>query len=355
MAITHGTLSYAAVVASGTRHAANATEKAESTGFFSLPRELRDEIYDMLHKMLSEHQHEAKLEQLTFCFNFHLVHPRLICRRFKPEYDMRTPVTRHARLVVSPNSMEPHWYTDTQPCRLPGLPLLGQRTLLAQLEFKYNVSDQYQDYYDELLSFDEYSRWIECLVNIDPRLVKSTDGGDLHLQLSFKYVSNLGRLVRLISSIDWYDEYFTRISLVLHGVQLFTPTMEKLGLNIYTKRPQTLAVWTEGSDWKTEPAAVKQSRVEFMAGHDPFRKETLTEEEPEVNIDEVDWVAFEDGDYDGMEGSGWDTCEATTETSPAQSDSDDEVTSGLEEPSSWEASNPTIGVPISECSVGTMG
>jgi hypothetical protein len=87
--------------------------------------------------------------------------------------------------------------------------------------------------------------------------------------------------------------------------------MEELGLHIYSDKPQTLAVWDKVSGWSVEKVVYKHARIENLSYLDPF-------EPSSVGVDaEIDWVAFEDGDYFAMEGSGWDIDESALAQSRA--------------------------------------
>lgn len=165
---------------------------------------------------------------------------------------------------------------------------MGLQTRFTEVKFNFDVSDYYREYYTEMLYFhDDYSRWVGDLIDSDSRLVKSACGGEVHLQLSFNLISNMELLKMIISSSDWYSEYCTKVSLVLHGVRNITSTMKKLGLHVYSKEPQALAVWTKGSGWKTEKIATEQFGIEVMTYEDPFDGELPTEVEVEMN--EIDW------------------------------------------------------------------
>ncbi|KAM0709450.1 hypothetical protein Q7P35_003488 [Cladosporium inversicolor] len=257
--------------------AANTTPKPK--GFFSLPRELRDEIYDIIHRQ----EVESELGQLVFRFCCPLFHIRLINRRLTTEFDMRTPDINRAQLVVS-HRLDPMWYPSKQPHYLPEFPTCMTSTRLTQLEFKFHVSDCYKEIYTEMWWFHRYSEWIGRLLGQTPRL----------------YVSNLEPLMDLISNFGWYARYCTKISLVLLEIPEPTPTMKMLGLYIYSDTPQTLAIWEESSGWRVDKAVSRQAQ---------------TEENAEGEVEEIDWTAFEDGNYHGMEGSGWDVDESAIEQS----------------------------------------
>jgi hypothetical protein len=68
-----------------------ATEGDEPTGFFSLPRELRDKIYDMVWQ---ERKH--KVNAAYYIVNAAIPNVRLISRRFRSEYDESSPANSFA-------------------------------------------------------------------------------------------------------------------------------------------------------------------------------------------------------------------------------------------------------------------
>lgn len=179
-----------------------------------------------------------------------------------------------------------------------------QNVPLTRVEFKFDASDEYQELYDMLLDFDEYTDWIGYLVEKEQCLMSCSGGHELHLQLSFQYISNLEQIPDLVKHHKWYNDFFTRISLVLHGIPKPTSTMERLGLHVYSEKPQTLSVWSKTTGWTVEPVVSKQARIELLSDLDPF--EPWMREKTDAEAEEVDWVALEDGNYHGMEGSGWD-------------------------------------------------
>jgi hypothetical protein len=68
-----------------------ATEGDEPTGFFSLPRELRDTIYGMVWQ---EHKH--KVNAAYYIVNAAIPNVRLISRQFRSEYDESSPADSFA-------------------------------------------------------------------------------------------------------------------------------------------------------------------------------------------------------------------------------------------------------------------
>lgn len=63
------------------------------TGFFKLPRELRDEIYDLVFENYWTESKDANIIGARYIFKARtpLPLPRLISRQFKREYDQRFP------------------------------------------------------------------------------------------------------------------------------------------------------------------------------------------------------------------------------------------------------------------------
>jgi hypothetical protein len=312
---------------------ANTTPKPK--GFFSLPRELRDDIYDRLH-----HELDAEAAQLMFHFRYLEVNARLINRRFTEEFNMRTSSTTHSQLSVTHKPANQRWYPSGLPHCLPELPVVMQDMHFNHLEFKFHMNDSYHQMYYLISGFREYSEWIGKLLVHEPHLVSHSRGGELHLQLSFRYVNNLQYLVRDISQYGWYDSGCTKISMVLLGVQKPTPTMEKLGLHIYSDKPQTLAVWGKLFGWKVEQVVSKQARIEGVSGLDPFDPSNFGI--ADVDDGKINWTAFEDGNYHALEGSGWDINESVVEQSRAEWNGGGEgssVNDSVQEESRWEVDN----------------
>lgn len=246
--------------------AANATPKPK--GFFSLPRELRDEIYDILNY----HEVEAELGQLVFRFRCPPVNTRLINRRFSKEFEMRIPPTACSQLSVTHKPAHLAWAASKQPRRIPKVPAGMQNMRLARLEFKIDVADGYRIDDDGLASFIRRIEWIDYLVRQDPHLVTPWCGGELHLQLFCRYVSNLSLLYATISRCHRFEDLCTRMSLVLHSSQVSTPTMKKLGLHIYSNKPQVLAAWNRTSGWKAGEELRRQADLEYLGNLDPLEQ-----------------------------------------------------------------------------------
>lgn len=250
----------------GTCAAVATTANPTLKGFFSLPRELRDEIYDIIH----QHEVEAELGELIFRFRCPPTNTRLINRRFTNEFNMRTLPDNCPQLSVTHKPTCPYWSTCEQPYRLPKLPVIMQNVPLTQLEFKFEAKDEYREFNDVSLYFHEYTCWIAELVSCDQCLLSPSGGHELHLQLSFQYISNLERFTDHLSRLPRYYDIFDSFSLVLHGTPRPTPTMEKLGLYLYSEKPQTLSVWSKATGWQVEEVVSKQAQIESLSNLDPF-------------------------------------------------------------------------------------
>jgi hypothetical protein len=82
-----------------------------------------------------------------------------------------------------------------------------------------------------------------------------------------------------ISQYHRFENLCTKMSLVLHGSQVSTPTMKKLGLHIYSSKPRVLAAWSWTSGWKAEEKIYKQAEIEYWGDVDPLEQaETHSEE-----------------------------------------------------------------------------
>ena len=219
--------------------------------FFSLPGELRDQIYDILH----QHEQSTRFHSLTFRYPAPLSHLRLINRQFTAEFDKRTPAVN--RLVITQTSRNQIWYPSAQPLCLPRavtrrVGLDGKRQVFRELEVNSDVCDTYCEPTTRLLWFDKYSRWLSDLLRHGTQLVLPACGGQVHLRLFFNYVGNLETLQQEISSIDWYGDFYTKISLVYGGDKL--------------PRAQTVAEKTKGLCWKTNGTVLEQSYFEWASG-----------------------------------------------------------------------------------------
>lgn len=262
---TNSTLLRTMSATKGTCEAVATTATPKLKGFFSLPRELRDEIYDIIH----QHDVEVEMGYLTFSFRCPPINTRLINRRFTNEFDMRALPTNRSQLSVTENPTKPDWAwaAYNQPRRLPKLPVIMQDVTFTRLEFKFDASDEYQELE---LDYDHYKWWIKDLIKNEPCLLSSSGGHELHLKLSFQYISNLEQAPDLISNHEVYTNFFATISLVLHGIPKPTSTMERLGLYVYSEKPQTLSIWSRATGWQVEEVVSKQAQIECLSNLDPF-------------------------------------------------------------------------------------
>lgn len=223
-----------------------ANQPTQPKNFFSLPGELRDNIYDILH----QHTERTRLYSLWFRYPVLLAHLRLVSRQFKAEFDKRVP-TDH-RLVISQTSKNDIWYPMAQPLCLPGT---VKHLTFVEVEVNFDVCDTFSEPIDELLYFDRYSRWLSRLYDrgpLIPQLLSPARGGQLHLRLSFNYASNLERIQNEISLIHWYDDFFTKISLIFDGDEL--------------SRGKTVATRSPGSAWETDKTFLEQGNEEWIIG-----------------------------------------------------------------------------------------
>lgn len=109
----------------------------KATGFFSLPRELRDRIYEMVRE-----DHCKKLDDIRFGFRAAIPEKRLVNRQFKSEYDERSAVNTFVhvfdfedvctfehfpRLALNACYLALHWESTSDEDELPMLLPLGAR------------------------------------------------------------------------------------------------------------------------------------------------------------------------------------------------------------------------------------
>jgi len=219
-----------------------ANQAAVPNHFFSLPGELRDQIYDILH----QHEESTRFHSLTFRYPAPLSHLRLINRQFTAEFG------NASRLVITQTSRNQICYPSAQPLCLPEI---LSRRIFGELEVNFDVCDTYHEPISQLMWFKTYSDWLWNLCLLPdtkvPQLVSPTSGGKLHLRLFFNYISNLERLQNEISSRGWYD-FCTKISLVYDGDKL--------------SRAQTVATRSRGSGWETDERFIKQGYAEWAIG-----------------------------------------------------------------------------------------
>jgi hypothetical protein len=221
-------------------------QPTQPKNFFSLPGELRNHIYDILH----QHTESTRLYSLTFRYPVLLTHLRLVSRQFTAEFDRRGPTS--SRLVISQTSRNQIWFPSAQPLCLPRA---VKHRIFLEVEVNFDVCDTYHEPIDRLLYFDEYSQWLSKLYNRDlqiPQLLSPARSGQLHLRLSFNYASNLERLQNEISAIDWYGDFCAKISLIYDGDKL--------------SRAQTVATRSKGLDWETDKTFIEQGNAQWAAG-----------------------------------------------------------------------------------------
>lgn len=83
-------------------------------------------------------------------------------------------------------------------------------------------------------------------------MVSPACGGQLHLRLFFNYVGNLDILQKRISSIDWYDNLCTKVSLVYDGDKVL--------------RAQSVATRINGSEWEMDGMVLEEGYLGWTVG-----------------------------------------------------------------------------------------
>jgi hypothetical protein len=244
--------------------------------FFSLPPELRNTVYNILH------QHEQTVDSGRMTFVFPLTHVRNISRRFRDEYDKCSPAT--SRLVISQGNWcwgkfttardlgclsslalsGPSWSSAEKKKkkklaqRLPTLVTLGRKTSYTDLEFNLDVYDEVRRSRDFLADFGHYSAWVETLLYREPHLPRVSCGGEVHLRLFFSYLSTFDALRRQITRKNWFRVQCSKISLVLYSGGDGFPNEASLS------RATILAVWTRGVGWQIEEETNRSLHAEIV-------------------------------------------------------------------------------------------
>lgn len=241
--------------------------------FFSLPPELRNMVYDILH------QHEQKLDTERMTFVMPLTHVRNVSRRFREEYDKCHPAT--SRLVISQenwcwgrfmaarynNSLArlafsgPSWGSAEKkklPQRLPKLVTLGRIASYAELELNFDVYDEVRGAREFLTDFDAYSAWIDNLLYRERHLPRVSCGGEVHLRLFFSYLGTFDSLRTLIAKENWFTLQCSKISLVLYSGGDGIPNEASLS------RARILAVWIRDGGWKVEGETIRSLCAEMV-------------------------------------------------------------------------------------------
>jgi hypothetical protein len=264
-----------------------------------------------------------------------------ISRRFTIECDLRAPTTGPTRLVVSHKSTEKHFRANRQSYNLPIIATSKEDTLFTDFEFDFNILDTYRVYFESMSRIEEYPSWIDLMFDSEWKTLTPTHGGKVHLRLFFEYLSNLDQLVRAVSQRGESFFQYTKISLILHNADRLQSVVDRLGLSFYSHEPRTVATWSMVTGWDIDKLAIKHGRAEQMLRQDPFAADADRE------IYEVDWTLAEDGDYDGMQGSGWVTDGSDIDESRADWSGGEEESSAGDESqmgSSWEVGDCSLAL-----------
>lgn len=194
-------------------------------------------------------------------------------------------------------------------------------------------------YFDEILRIERYSSWCQEFIDNEPQLLAPKDGGKINVRLCFNYLANLRMITNHVSYSDWFFDQCTTIDIVLNGVERLPSIVKRLGFHIYSEEPRTVASWNRGAGWGIDKVAIKHGRAELRLDHDLF------DAEAESKALEVDWTLFEDGNYDGTQGSGWDVDELAADQSLAEWNGGGEgcsVNDDFQEDSRWEVDDSAI-------------
>ena len=241
--------------------------------FFSLPLEIRDMIFDILH------QYEQKLDTGLMTYALPLTHVRNISRKFREQYDRRTPAK--TSLIISQGDwcwgkfMAPRFQSSLGPLaysvpswgsaekkklpqRLPKLVTLGRTTSFTNLEFNFDVYDEIRTPTIFLADFGAYSNWVSALLYREPHLPRANCDGEVHLRLFFSYLKTFNVLRRLIARKPWFITQCSKISLVLYSGGDGIPNEASLS------RARILAVWTKGVGWQVEEETIRSLRAEIV-------------------------------------------------------------------------------------------
>lgn len=241
--------------------------------FFSLPPEIRDMVYDILH------QYEQKLKTGHMNYAMPLTHVRNISREFRGEYDKRAPAK--SRLVISQedwcwgnfralrfqSSLDLLAFSgpppgpalkENLPQRLPKLVAAGRTTAFTDLELNFDLYDDIRTPGRFLAGFRAYSIWVESLLHREHHLPRASCGGEVHLRLFFSCLSTFHSLRRLIERQHCFNVQCSKISLVLYSGGDGVPNEASLS------RGRILAVWTKDLGWQFEEETIRSLRAEIV-------------------------------------------------------------------------------------------
>lgn len=226
------------------------------TGFLTLPRELRDAIYDLAyHETEGEHvltcKHQEKRGTVCFTRCTPLSQLRLVSRQIKLEYGQRSPASD--RLSVSANQID-SWrciffdiihVTTARPIKL-------DITVPVCLKASSRILNEIAVARCTIL-------WMSKLY-YDLSLLSDVDSFVIRLHFTGRASQMLVNIVRDMASLDYRMQYKSRIDAFMYGLKTegpVTPTaLSLLWSADESGKPVEFATWTPMSGFKAKEEAI---------------------------------------------------------------------------------------------------
>jgi hypothetical protein len=226
-----------------------ATEGDEPTGFFSLPRELRDKIYDMVWQ---ERKH--KVNAAYYIVNAAIPNVRLISRRFRSEYDESSPANSFATV-----------YDMYGPCKnFRGFPRLATHSTRLELIWEVCSVSIFPANGFEISSRDYLLCVKDRLIALMCLLCRTPSIKDVHVHLRMNTLSR-------VRSVDihlyiYTNDHLGRIVDELIACPILADSItESLKWGSMVTATQCLASWSRESGFAVSNAEERKAMLKLEA------------------------------------------------------------------------------------------
>lgn len=258
------------------------TPNQEFAGFFDLPPELRDQIYDYCHRTCRYRNVNTPAGRPIFSFEVRapLLKLRMVCRRTQIEYDKRSPANRHMKLSLK--CFHPSWKPYD---RLPRLAAMSS-TLDLDLDFVHSFMSNWD-------STPEYSVQ-EIISSALPTIIEGLPHvKDVRVYMHFEeyYCNWIQRIVRsMVRFDDTFEETQSTYPRIQHlkAISVVWDTLDGF-------RDVQLTKWTSEDGLSFNPAALHTHRKD-CARYDWCRQEHCNADD--MPLTATDLKAARDRDAD---------------------------------------------------------
>jgi hypothetical protein len=243
-----------------------ATEGDEPTGFFSLPRELRDKIYDMVWQ---ERKH--KVNAAYYIVNAAIPNVRLISRRFRSEYDESSPANSFATV-----------YDMYGPCNnFRGFPRLATHSTRLELIWEVCSVSIFPANGFEISSRDYLLCVKDRLIALMCLLCRTPSIKDVHVHLRMNTLSRV-RSVDIHLYIHTNDHLGRIVDELIACPILADSITESLKWGSMVTATQCLASWSRESGFAVSNAEERKAMLKLEAARG---KRTKSETESALDED----------------------------------------------------------------------